>query len=65
MAVAGGGYYGVFFFFVFFFFFCFFFFFFCLFCAVLFPQDVLEEILDLIESVSEGFSTYSLASRTS
>ena len=25
------------------------------FCAVLFPRDVLDEILDLIESVSEGF----------
>ena len=24
-------------------------------CAVLFPRDVLDEILDLIESVSEGF----------
>ena len=29
------------------------------FCAVLFPRDVLDEIWDLIESVSEGFSTYS------
>ena len=29
------------------------------FCAVLFPRDVLDEILDLIESVSDGFSTYS------
>ena len=29
-------------------------------CAVLFfPLDVLDEILDLIGSVSEGFSTYS------
>ena len=28
-------------------------------CAVLFPPDVLNEILDLIESVSEGFPTYS------
>ena len=27
--------------------------------AVLFPRDVLDEILDLIESVSEGFPTYS------
>ena len=27
------------------------------FCAV--PRDVLDEILDLIESVSEGFPTYS------
>ena len=26
------------------------------FCAVLFPRDVLDEIWDLIESVSEGFS---------
>ena len=30
------------------------------FCAVLFPLDVLDEIWDLIESVSEGFVTYSL-----
>ena len=29
------------------------------FCAVLFPQDVLDEILNLTESVSEGFPTYS------
>ena len=29
------------------------------FCAVLFPPDVLDEIWDLIESVSEGFPTYS------
>ena len=29
------------------------------FCAVLFPRDVLDEIWDLIESVSEGFPTYS------
>ena len=29
------------------------------FCAVLFPLDVLDEIWDLTESVSEGFSTYS------
>ena len=28
------------------------------FCAVLFPLDVLGEILDVIESVSEGFLTY-------
>ena len=28
------------------------------FCAVLFPRDVLDEILDLIGSVSEGFHTY-------
>ena len=30
------------------------------FCAVLFPLDVLDEIWDLLESVSEGFLTYSL-----
>ena len=29
------------------------------FCAVLFPRDVLDEIWDLIESISEGFPTYS------
>ena len=29
------------------------------FCAVLFPQEVLDGILDLIESISEGFPTYS------
>ena len=29
------------------------------FCAVLFPRGVLDEILNLIESVSEGFSSYS------
>ena len=29
------------------------------FFAVFFPRDVLSEILDLIESVSEGFHTYS------
>ena len=28
------------------------------FCAVFFPRDVLDEIWDLIESVSEGFPTY-------
>ena len=28
------------------------------FCAVLFPLDVLDEIWDVIESVSEGFLTY-------
>ena len=28
------------------------------FCAVLFPLDVSDEIVDLIESVSEGFPTY-------
>ena len=26
---------------------------------IFFPRDVLDEILDLIESVSEGFPTYS------
>ena len=30
------------------------------FCAVVFPRDVLDEIWDLIDSVSEGFPTYSL-----
>ena len=29
------------------------------FCAVLFPRGVLDEILNLIESVSEGFLSYS------
>ena len=29
------------------------------FCAAFFSRGVLDEILDLIESVSEGFSTYS------
>ena len=29
------------------------------FCAVFFPRDVLDEMWDLIESVSEGFPTYS------
>ena len=29
------------------------------FCAVLFPRDVLDEIVDLIESVSEGFLSHS------
>ena len=29
------------------------------FCAVLFPLDVLDEIWDVTESVSEGFLTYS------
>ena len=29
------------------------------FCAVLFPLDVLDDIWDLIVSVSEGFPTYS------
>ena len=28
------------------------------FCAVIFPADVLDEIWDLMESVSEGFLTY-------
>ena len=27
-------------------------------CAVFFPRDVLDEILNLIESVSEGFPSY-------
>ena len=31
------------------------------FCAVLFPRDVLAEILNLTESVSGGFPTYSVA----
>ena len=30
------------------------------FCNVLFPLDVLDEIWDVIESVSEGFLTYSV-----
>ena len=29
------------------------------FCAVFFPRDVLDEIWDLIESISEGFPSYS------
>ena len=29
------------------------------FCVVLFPRDVFDEFLDLIESFSEGFPTYS------
>ena len=29
------------------------------FCAVLFPLDVLNEVWDIIESVFEGFLTYS------
>ena len=29
------------------------------FCASFFPRDVLDEIWDLIESVSEGFPSYS------
>ena len=28
-------------------------------CAVLFPRDALDEFWDFIESVSEGFPTYS------
>ena len=28
------------------------------FCAVLFPRGVLDEILNLIETVSEGFPSY-------
>ena len=31
------------------------------FCAVLFPRDVLDEILDLTESVSEGFMGKSIS----
>ena len=30
------------------------------FCAALFPRGVLDEIWDLIESVSKGFPSYSL-----
>ena len=33
------------------------------FCAVFFPRDGLDEILDLIDSVSEGFPTYSSTSK--
>ena len=29
------------------------------FCVFLYPRDVLDEILNLIESVSEGFPSYS------
>ena len=29
------------------------------FCAVIFPRDVLDEIWDLVGSVSKGFPTYS------
>ena len=29
------------------------------FCALFFPRDVLDDILNLIESFSEGFPTYS------
>ena len=35
----------------------------CLFVLSCFPRDVLDEILDLIESVFEGFPIYSLISR--
>ena len=28
-------------------------------CCSFFPRDILDEILDLIESVSEGFPNYS------
>ena len=31
----------------------------CLFVLSFFPRDVLDEILNLIESVSEGFPSYS------
>ena len=30
------------------------------FCAVFFPRGVLDEILNLIETVSEGFPSYSI-----
>ena len=33
------------------------------FCAVLFPRGVLDEILNLSESVSEGFPSYSLTAK--
>ena len=33
------------------------------FCAVIFPRDVLDGIWDLIESVSEGFPTFSFISK--
>ena len=33
------------------------------FYAVFFPRDVFDEIWDLIESVSEGFPTYSCLNR--
>ena len=35
------------------------------FCAVLFPRGVLDEILNLIESVSEGFPSYFFSAPTS
>ena len=35
-----------------------------LFVLSLFPRDVLAEILDLIQSVSEGFPTYTLREST-
>ena len=34
-------------------------------CAVLFPAGCLDEILNLIESVSEGFPSYSFSSSVS
>ena len=34
------------------------------FCAVLFPTRFLDEILNLIESVSEGFPSYSYYQKT-
>ena len=34
------------------------------FCAVLFPRGVLDEILNLIESVSKGFPSYFCRCRT-
>ena len=33
------------------------------FCAVFFPRGVLDDILNLFESVSEGFPSYSLPFR--
>ena len=37
----------------------------CLFVLSFFPLDVLDDIWDLIESVSEGFLTYSFTGMTS
>ena len=34
------------------------------FCAVLFPRGVVDEILNSIDSVSEGFPSYSLKSES-
>ena len=36
----------------------------CLFVLSFLPRDVLDEILDFIESVSKGFPTYSLILQT-